>query len=106
MNTLTTIELNPGSYVDYASLRNQDLIPAFIEILDELNDDIYVQTTLAEIGKIVVTYSDSSFWDSEVCIEVCNDLIERLNEFVPENHYFGAHPGNGSDFGVWEYDDF
>lgn len=28
-------------------------------------------------------------------------LIDVLNEYVPEGAYFGTHPGDGADFGVW-----
>jgi len=29
------------------------------------------------------------------------DLFELLNEMAPEGQYFGAHEGDGSDFGWW-----
>ena len=33
--------------------------------------------------------------------EVWGSFHSLAGEFCPENHYFGSHPGNGSDFGVW-----
>jgi len=34
--------------------------------------------------------------------EDVDDLMCLLNRFAPQNHYFGVHPGSGSDFGWWE----
>tara|TARA_R100001244_G_scaffold73905_1_gene59227 strand:- start:108 stop:434 length:327 start_codon:yes stop_codon:yes gene_type:complete len=30
-----------------------------------------------------------------------DDLFDLLNDLAPEGYYFGAHPGDGSDFGYW-----
>ena len=29
----------------------------------------------------------------------------KMDELSPEGHYFGSHPGDGSDFGYWEVDE-
>lgn len=34
--------------------------------------------------------------------EIVQEIFDALNELSPEGYYFGAHPGNGSDFGFWE----
>lgn len=41
----------------------------------------------------------------ETSEDIVNELIDALNEFAPPYAYFGAHSGDGADFGYWLTDD-
>lgn len=49
---------------------------------------------------------DDEFDDVELMVE----LIEALEKQAPEGFYYGSHPGDGSDFGLWpveeDHDEF
>jgi hypothetical protein len=32
-------------------------------------------------------------------------IFDALNELAPKNYYFGAHPGDSSDFGYWKIEE-
>lgn len=95
--------------------RNEDLIPAFIDALSERLDTLSlscpegweleysqeygrVQEHLGEIERRMEQEGyfegDDAAWDLEW-------LFNELNALAPEGTYFGAHPGDGSDFGFW-----
>lgn len=102
-NKITTILGKVGELgsISHATHRNEDLIPVFIETLERLDTDKKYSDTIKE-GKEIIDKED---WDSENTDDFLNeDLFEALNDFAPPNAYFGAHPGDGSDFGFWEYE--
>lgn len=82
------------------TLRPQDLIPAFADVLRVLSPE-----RLKDVVTLLPERDDNPWWDSEECTEVLNDLFDLLNEYAPEGYVFGAHPGDGSDFGFWPDDE-
>lgn len=47
---------------------------------------------------------NNPFWGTEHATEMILWLFEQLESVAPDGYFFGAHPGDGSDFGFWEID--
>lgn len=37
--------------------------------------------------------------------DVLSEIHDELDSLAPEGYYFGAHPGDGSDLGLWQVED-
>jgi hypothetical protein len=85
--------------------RIQDLIPAFLDALEEYWPEAYEGYVAAPFGPIPSYVQDegdeSAWWDSDDAQFLLEALFEQLDGCAPEGFYFGAHPGDGSDFGFW-----
>ena len=109
--------LSIGS-ISSGTMREEDLIPAFMEALESV--DMARATSLradSDYAK-VFTVLDAGLWDSldrdiashaklldlASCL-VNEDLPEALNDYCPSYTYFGSHPGDGADYGVWTDED-
>lgn len=44
------------------------------------------------------------WWDSIDAQCLLQDLCDVLDSYAPTGRYFGTHPGDGSDFGFWQFD--
>lgn len=89
----------PGS-VSTGTLRNEDLIPRFLEVLDRYAPakakellDLYPNT--------LENLDDEDDADDFARGMLLHDLFEALDEIAPEGYSFGAHEGDGADFGFW-----
>ena len=95
--------------VIHGTHRPQDLIPAFLDALKEISPAHYtgfITLPFRRVPAYVPAYvqdegDDSAWWHSGDAQALLEDLTELLDEIAPEGHYFGAHPGDGSDFGFW-----
>lgn len=95
--------------VIHATLRPEDLIPAFMEELERRSIRAASRIT-SEYAADGWPYSMSGLHygdpftkkQSELAPHLLEDLFDALNEVAPEGHYFGAHMGDGSDFGFWQ----
>jgi hypothetical protein len=82
--------------VSEGTMRPEDLIPAFMEVLQQFWPE--------RAEGITEEYSnDANFdYDSEDADWMLNEsLFDALNEIAPEGCYFGSHPGDGVDYGFW-----
>ncbi len=93
--------------ISHGTHRLEDLIPAFmaaLKVLDEAAAAGLIQEyplVLAEDGSYSEDYNEIT---SEEAGYLLDRLFDILAEYAPENGYFGAHPGDGSDFGFWPVD--
>lgn len=110
---MTTVEI--GS-ISSGTLRTEDLLEAFADELERaareqaphlgaLNPDLMgvVNDARALLDKDPDDWTEE---DADTASWLVNeDLFNALNEHAPPYWYFGAHPGDGADFGFWISDD-
>lgn len=85
--------------VSHGTMRNEDLIPCFADVLFSLPKGT------AHFGGLICDASSVTDYQSEDSALILEMLFDALDYMAPEGYYFGAHPGDGSDYGFWPVDD-
>lgn len=96
--------------VIHGTLRTEDLVEAFTDEYERLGG---CEGTINLYRSHLLRPEGESGWDGERYVysrdeELAydlDDLFELLNELAPDGTTFGSHPGDGSDFGFWTYDE-
>ena len=92
--------------VIHGTIRPQDLLPTFLDILFEYHPEAYSEIANAlkeEFGNWEERPDDDSIWNSEFIADVLyEDIWDAMNEIAPDGYYFGSHPGDGADYGFWK----
>jgi len=95
--------------ISHGTLRWQDLVPAFLNALSDIDEEKFLAVVFPNRmpSGYDFAHEDSDYWHSEDCMLALDDLLNALDECAPEGYVFGAHPGDGSDFGFWpDYTDY
>ena len=88
----------PGT-VNSGTMRPQDLIPAFGEELERMKP---CNPLVAEVDATGNLSDDSEWWMSDDADDLLERLFGALDSLADPGWYFGAHEGDGADFGFWE----
>ena len=94
---------NLGS-ISSGTMRTEDLIPAFAAELDWCTSGGRADRTTEE-SKLLADADGVEDYDSENASEILSELFDALNEHAPAYAYFGAHEGDGADYGFWIHSD-
>lgn len=76
-------------------MRPEDLIPDFAWELRTL------AKRASRIREFAPLLRESETFTDETADDILSDLFDALQEFAPPYGYFGAHPGDGADYGFW-----
>lgn len=80
--------------ISHGTMRPEDLIPKFLEVLEELNPK--VSESAKRWNELAIQEAQSEF---------LSELFDLLDQEAPEGFYFGSHPGDGSDYGFWQMEE-
>ena len=103
---MTTIIHAAVGSVSHGTLLTEDLLDAFAGELELLVNRNAKAWRSDEGGKRRDKYMKlvgdaREVDDKEDAAEIIIDLMDALQEFAPQGVFFGAHEGDGSDFGFW-----
>ena len=94
-----SLQQNMGS-VSCGTMREEDLIPAFIYCLKSQKPLHRNHRKL--VREIESAMESEGYFDSEEASYDLNDgLFDALQEYCLPYFYFGSHPGDGADYGFW-----
>lgn len=86
------------STVSHGTHRAEDLIPAFLAELGAR--DPRAKAELEGEYKAALAH-----WTDAAGYFIVEAIFDALDAVAPAGTYFGAHPGDGSDFGYWPLED-
>jgi hypothetical protein len=95
--------MNIGS-VSTATMRPEDLIPAFVWELEHQKDIAAGHKAVCE--EINERADREGYYESEDAASDLEQLFDALDEYALPYFYFGAHPGDGADYGYWLSESF
>jgi len=131
MNTMNTMNAPECGTLIERTLRPIDLIPAFLRECerrglhwqgcmdgDPFNEGDGLGAALLSEGpwgRAFDPIPDAPYWNDAIAPDgttadedamwVIGQLVDLLNEDLPEGMYFGANEGDGADFGYWPMND-
>lgn len=96
--------IEPGTVIS-GTMRDEDVIPALLAVLD-----VHAPEKAIEIRGIYPETIEALGADNkapnETAVEMLRDDVwAAMEEIAPPGHVFGAHEGDGADFGFWESED-
>lgn len=105
MNDIATLheEIGEGMSVSWGTMLERDLIEAFLPYVKQylpdkvgvINEGYTWLDMLSNDADLTEDdYSNLSWYINE-------DLWDLMDSLSPDGMYFGAHPGDGSDYGWW-----
>jgi len=90
--------------ISHGTMRPEDIIPIFADELARLDKAKVYSELIKEAMNIDWDYIDWNNYNDNIPF-IVDSLSEALNSFTPPYCYFGAHPGDGSDYGFWPLED-
>lgn len=102
--------IEPGTII-HGTLRECDLIPAFMDTLRDFAPAHAARITDEYGAAFIERCSTDGEMDYTLIGEMerqaylLDDLFEALDSIAPDGHYFGAHEGDGADYGFWSIED-
>ncbi len=89
--------------VSSGTMREEDLIPAFLDCLEQL-DPAMKDHYKSEVEEIEAMEDEDEKLDA-MSMFLNEDLFNALDQYAPPYFYFGSHPGDGADYGFWLSDE-
>ena len=84
--------------VSEGTLRGQDLLPEFTDQLKRFEP---THKLVAEAYTLMAEWGSEDPEEDDQIDELVNEIQDALQAYCPPFVSFGAHPGDGADFGFW-----
>ena len=100
MSSNTDISPDVDQTVIQGTLLPEDLVQAFTDEYERLGG----RSSNVALFRSHLLLPEGEDREEELSYDL-EDLFDLLNELAPGGTSFGSHPGDGSDFGFWTYNE-